>query len=250
MSAWVKKEVIGPHTLYLGDCLEVMDGFTENQFDAVVTDPPYGVNLTGKTQNQGKHKKHKPSILYSDSEKAIHLLIRKAAPEFLRASVCAGVFTGNRIFNTYPQPKSVGCAFEPAGVGLDQWGFTTAHMIFYFGNDPYLANRLGSRPNGFRGRSTAAEKFDHPAIKPLYWMRWLVERVSFPEQTILDPFMGSGTTGVACEQLGRVFTGIEIEPKYFDIVCKRIDEAVRHPTFKLATKPPMRKKVKSIFEDN
>ena len=59
-------------------------------------------------------------------------------------------------------------------------------------------------------------------------MEWLVSRTSDePGQTILDPFMGSGTTGVACARLGRSFIGIEIEPRYFDIACKRIEDAYK-----------------------
>ena len=60
-------------------------------------------------------------------------------------------------------------------------------------------------------------------------MNWLVSRASLPGETILDPFMGSGTTGVACANLGRKFIGIEIEEKYFDIACKRIEIAYRQP---------------------
>ena len=60
-------------------------------------------------------------------------------------------------------------------------------------------------------------------------MKWLVNRVSFKEETILDPFMGSGTTGVACVKLGRKFIGIELEPKYFDIACERITKAYAQP---------------------
>ena len=60
-------------------------------------------------------------------------------------------------------------------------------------------------------------------------MRRLVDRCSSPDDTILDPFMGSGTTGVACAKLGRRFIGIEIEPKYFDIACKRIEDAYKQP---------------------
>ena len=60
---------------------------------------------------------------------------------------------------------------------------------------------------------------------------WLVNRVTLLGETVLDPFMGSGTTGVACANLGRKFIGIEIEPKYFDIACKRIEEAQRQQRF-------------------
>jgi len=65
---------------------------------------------------------------------------------------------------------------------------------------------------------------EHPTQKPLALMKWCIEQAGNP-QTILDPFMGSGTTGVAAIQLGRTFTGIEREPKYFDIACKRIEQA-------------------------
>ena len=67
---------------------------------------------------------------------------------------------------------------------------------------------------------------DHPTQKPIKLMLWCIAKIGNPE-TILDPFMGSGTTGVAAMQLGRKFIGIEREPKYFDIACKRIEDAQR-----------------------
>jgi len=69
-------------------------------------------------------------------------------------------------------------------------------------------------------------KVDHPTQKPLSLMTWQIERITAPGGLILDPFMGSGTTGVAATQEGRSFIGIEREPKYFDIACKRIALAV------------------------
>ena len=72
---------------------------------------------------------------------------------------------------------------------------------------------------------------EHPTQKPLDVMKWCIERLPSGCSTILDPFMGSGTTGVACVKLGRKFIGIEIEPKYFDIACKRISEALKQPDF-------------------
>jgi DNA modification methylase len=68
---------------------------------------------------------------------------------------------------------------------------------------------------------------EHPTQKPLDLMRWCIKRMK--ASTILDPFMGSGTTGVACVKLGRKFIGIEIEPKYFNIACKRIEQAYAQP---------------------
>ena len=67
---------------------------------------------------------------------------------------------------------------------------------------------------------------EHPTQKPLQVMGWCIERIPDDPAVILDPFMGSGTTGVACVKLGRQFIGIEIEPKYFDIACRRIEKTV------------------------
>jgi site-specific DNA-methyltransferase (adenine-specific)/modification methylase len=72
----------------------------------------------------------------------------------------------------------------------------------------------------------------HPSQKPVELMVWSIEQIGDTE-TILDPFMGSGTTGVACVKLGRKFIGIEIEPKYFDIACRRIEAATREPRLPL-----------------
>ena len=69
---------------------------------------------------------------------------------------------------------------------------------------------------------------EHPTQKPVAVMKWCLGFLP-KAQTILDPFMGSGTTGVACAKLGRKFIGIEIEPKYFDIACRRIEEAYKQP---------------------
>lgn len=72
--------------------------------------------------------------------------------------------------------------------------------------------------------ATNAERVGHPTQKPLAVMRWTLAELGLCG-TVIDPFMGSGTTGVACAQLGRKFIGIEIEPKYFDIACRRIEQA-------------------------
>jgi hypothetical protein len=83
-----------------------------------------------------------------------------------------------------------------------------------------------------RTQKQAAEtvaKQDHPMPRCLAHVRWLVKWHTEDTDTVLDPFMGSGTTGVACVKLGRRFIGIEIEPKYFDIACRRIEAATRQP---------------------
>jgi site-specific DNA-methyltransferase (adenine-specific)/modification methylase len=80
-------------------------------------------------------------------------------------------------------------------------------------------------------------EFGHPTQKPLPLMSWCIGFLPDAE-TILDPFMGSGTTGVACVQLGRKFIGIELEPTYFDIACRRISDELKRPRLPLQEPPP------------
>tara|TARA_R110000765_G_scaffold228315_1_gene331983 strand:+ start:32 stop:484 length:453 start_codon:yes stop_codon:yes gene_type:complete len=91
----------------------------------------------------------------------------------------------------------------------------------------------------------SAEPKEHPTQKPVALMVWCVERLPGGTQTILDPFMGSGTTGVACAKLGRKFTGIEIDEGYFDIACERIEQAYAQPS--LFIEPPAPKAVQGAL---
>ena len=94
-----------------------------------------------------------------------------------------------------------------------------------------IENELPNRGYGRNRKSSEAREFaenaDHPMPRHLNYVRWLTRWWSEPGDIVIDPFMGSGTTGVACAMLGRKFIGIEIEPRYFDIACKRIEEAYR-----------------------
>lgn len=96
-------------------------------------------------------------------------------------------------------------------------------------------------------REGAAENrsFCHPSQKPIEIMTWCVKSIPADGQTVLDPFMGSGTTGVACAKLGRKFIGIELDEKYFDIACKRIEEAYKQPDLFL---PPPAKPVQTTMD--
>ena len=92
--------------------------------------------------------------------------------------------------------------------------------------------------------SPSGQLKEHPTQKPLPLIQWCIERLPETAQTILDPFMGSGTTGVACAKLGRKFIGIELEPKYFDIACRRIEDAYKQPD--LFTAPPEKPKQEAM----
>jgi DNA modification methylase len=96
---------------------------------------------------------------------------------------------------------------------------------------------LGSLPNGF-STTERAEENGHPCPKPIKQTEWMVSRVSFVGETVLDPFMGSGTTGVACAKLDRAFIGIEREPKYFDIARRRLESELAKPRLPLDEPAP------------
>jgi site-specific DNA-methyltransferase (adenine-specific) len=223
MNPYKRKEVIGNATLYLGDCGDMLPNLIIA--DALVIDPPYGVMFAGSATRHSA-----PSgISYASFEDTPANVEFEIVPRVVRAiASCkrALVTPGIRNARLYPKPDGEGVVWYPSGANSGPWGFVTHQPIFYYGKCPYLATRQGSRPTGFQS-TEAAEENGHPCPKPIGQMIWMVNRVSLPEETVLDAMMGSGTTGVACMKSNRKFIGIEIEPKYFDIACQRIENAQR-----------------------
>lgn len=203
----------GDVQLYLGDCREILPNLPK--VDAVVTDPPYGIGFSGKAT------KHTPAsgigYIGVDDAEAGPMMISKLIGLGMRAVV----FSGNANAFAYPIPREIGGIFTPSGAGLGRWGFTCFHVALFYGSPRHGC----TRPTAIVSNERILDDIEHPCPKPLSWMRWAIEIASERDETILDPFMGSGTTGVAAAKLGRKFIGIEIEPKYFDIAVKRISEA-------------------------
>lgn len=241
----MRTEHIGDATLYLGDCLEILP--TLGKVDAVVTDPPYcsgGFSETGKKSAQGMGLRSETirelGWFVNDrmTTGGIAWLMRQVALwsfRILRDGGSMIAFTDWRqLSNLSPAIESAGYRFQnlvvwmkpSAGLGS---GFRAQHelaMQFTKGTGVYYNASCGNVIAC--GRITASER-EHQTEKPVELIHKLAEVVSDGGQTILDPFMGSGTTGVACANLGRKFIGIEIEPKYFDIACKRIETAYLQP---------------------
>jgi site-specific DNA-methyltransferase (adenine-specific) len=213
---WISSD--GTVVLYNGDCLEILPKLPDGCADAVVTDPQYGVNAgaSGRGLVNGEYAATEDTPDYVG--RVCVTAVRSCVSKFRVVAVTPGV----RCCFMYDAPTWMGSAFCPAGCGLSPWGFCCTHPILYYGKDPYGGK--GSRPDSFRWTG-ATEENGHPCPKPVGWMIWMVERTSLYGASILDPFMGSGTTGVACVRLGRRFIGIELEPKYFDIACARIQRA-------------------------
>ncbi len=202
-------ETIGNAVLHLGDCRDILP--TLPKVDAVVTDPPYG--LGDKWQGGGGSAKTSwafdPSEARAwdgDTVDAV-LDLPSLAPEVV-------IWGGN--YYALP-PKRCWLIWDKKQPDT----FTTGQAELAWTNldRPTRVFRFAQCEQASEG-----EKY-HPTQKPLALMGWCLKWVK--GQTILDPFMGSGTTGVACMNLGRKFIGIEREPKYFDIACRRIEDAQR-----------------------
>jgi DNA modification methylase len=205
----MRTEVIGDATLYLGDCLEVLP--TLGRVDAVVTDPPYGLgSKLGPAENDREWGKlHKPGGHKWD--------------QVIFDDIDAVVSAGNQAIiwggNYYNLPPRRGWLLWDKVVRQ----FTSGHaeMAWTTLDQPVRAFNYATCELASEGKS-------HPTQKPLPLM--LLCLGFLPNaRTILDPFMGSGTTGVAALQLGRKFIGIELDPGYFDIACKRIEQAWKQP---------------------
>ena len=214
-------EVIGDCTLYLGDCLEIMP--TLGKVDAVVTDPPYGIGEDG------------------------------------------GRFRGRKGQNIRVLPKGNWDSTTPPANAFSMMLNQSDHQIIWGGN--YFSDKLppskgwlywqklmgGDFADGelaWTSRDKALREFtkcpkgqgaEHPTQKPVAVMEWCIGHLPIKGGTILDPFMGSGTTGVACVKKGFSFIGIEQHEPYFDIACERIRKAYAQPDFFVA--PPAAKPV-------
>lgn len=211
-----EKVVIGNAELWHGDCREVLPLL--GQVDAVITDPPYGIlNLAGEGSTPAVRKS--PRQMGSGTLKnrilntsAVEWDVAPDADVFaaLRANSRLQVFWGGNYF-----------ALPPAR-GVLVWDKEQPWENF---SQVEIAWTNLNRPAAIFRESATRGTPDkvHPTQKPISLMRWCVAMVDAP--TVLDPYMGSGTTGVACAELGRQFIGIERERKYFDIACERIARA-------------------------
>lgn len=204
----------GDVTLYCADCLAVLPTLAAGSVDCVVTDPPYGMNSTTANMSTGtKSRWALPTAQsawasdgnsWDDEAPAIVLELPKLSRQCI---VWGGQFFAlpqqrcwlvwNKIIRNF-QSSVCELAWTNLDAPVDAFDYSHGQL--------------------------ASEGKQHPTQNPLPLMEWCVEKTS---GTVLDPFMGSGTTGVACIRTGRKFIGVEIEPKYFDIAKRRIEAALR-----------------------
>jgi len=228
-------EQIGGQILVQGDCLEVMPLL--GKVDAVVTDPPYGVGLTAK-QHKWFVSEGEGYTNFDDTPENVRAVAVSAISLSISIARSVVVTPGTECAWFYPKPDDLGTIFNSSGTGSGKWGFKCSTPVLFYGKCPYLASGKGRRANSWQqSPADYAEKSAHPCPKPIGMMTWLVVRGSLLGETVLDPFMGSGTTLVACQNLDRNGIGIELDPDYFNIACKRVDEATRQPRLFSEPKP-------------
>ena len=233
-----RKEVIGDAVLYLGDCREILP--TLGKVDAVVTDPPYGIGVD-------------------------RAMAKSSGTQYGNAAAPKGNYIASGWDDETPEKETISAAIDAAKLSIIFGGN-------YFDLPPSRCWLVWDKQNGGNAfadcelawtnldkpvrkiewlwngvlRKGGEERNGHPTQKPLEVMRWCIEQLPSDCLTILDPFMGSGTTGVACVKLGRKFIGIEIDEGYFEIACERIRKAYAQPDFFVA--PPAEKPKQEAFE--
>ena len=203
-----REEIIGDARLILGDCREVL--LTLGKVDAVVTDPPYGIGEDGGRfrGRKGQNIRVLPKMGWDNAtpDAETFALILSCSREQI-------IWGGNYFADKLPPSK--GWLYWQKLMGGD---FADGELAWT------------SRDRALREftKCPKGQGAEHPTQKPVEVMQWCLGFI--PDcRTIMDPFMGSGTTGVACVSMDRAFIGIERELTYFDIACRRIEEAYKQP---------------------
>lgn len=224
----IREERIGDCRLILGDCLKVMPLL--EPVDAVVTDPPYGygykpsrngsVNSVSFKRNFGPEHKLIGDTGKMDFDPRPMLVARRHI-----------IWGGNCFSDKLPNEKSWLVWFKADGnTAIDQ-----GHAELAWTDIGCAIRGLNHRWYGMVRDSEKGVQNKHPTQKPVAVMEWCLGYISASD-IVLDPYMGSGTTLVACAKLGRKGIGIELDPDYFEIACQRVEEAYRQPDLFVA--PP------------
>lgn len=216
--------MIGSATLYLGDCTELLKAIPRDA--AIVTDPPYGMGYdTDSTRFSGLTKG--PPRGQGRSDRLIEGDDRPFDPSPWLSWKRVTLWGANHYAPRLPlgstlvwlkkYPQHYGTFLSDAEIGWQSWG----HGVYVFNAPDSIGRRKMEFTGTIMGDATA-----HPTQKPVTLMRWCLDRTG-PAPVYVDPYMGSGTTGVACAEIGAPFIGCEIERAYFDIACERIERAQR-----------------------
>lgn len=195
--------------LYLGDCLEIALEVADDQAEAVITDPPFGIGFAAQPTSGGR-RRGQPREKWDNKAADPRWILRGFSHP------CQIVIWGGNYFSL-PTSRGWLCWFKPdapPSMGNFELAWTNQDQ-----NTRHLAWSISA---------TNKERVGHPTQKPYRVMAWAMEQVGVSiGATVLDPYMGSGTTGIACIRTGRKFIGIEKDPKHFETARARIEQELR-----------------------
>lgn len=229
-----ERVVIGNAELWHGDCLEFLPRL---RADVVVTDPPYELKMNcGTSRLYGKRVMQfefdVPGVTSDVVLPALDAAFKTASSFhcFCDPEQFAGIAAVARSNDMTPKPWAKLKACPPPPMPGNWWPSAFELACYGYRAGAYFGDKTAKRQNvmrfdSYRHGIRAAEKVDHPTQKWLPMMEYIVNTICPADGICLDPFMGSGTTGVACVNLGRRFVGVERERKYFDMACERIAAA-------------------------
>ena len=212
-------------TLHNGDCLPFMRSLPDKAFDLIITDPPYGINADiAQNKNAGNKGGTRGGYYkkYHETSWDNSIPSKEVFAEMFRVSKNQIIFGGN-YFTEYLPPSRCWIVWDKVvrahfPDGEMAWGsFDKGLKIFRYSRADAYINSIKVK--------------EHPTQKPVNLFNWIIQNYSNENEKIFDPFMGSGTTGVSCVAMGRVFTGCEIDKKYFEVAKKRIKLAAQSPSF-------------------
>lgn len=227
-------EQIGPCSLYCADCTDVLPTLEVGSIDAVVTDPPYGISL--KNHAVGKGRRNRDWTIVGDDstdlgEFVLHWADGKGLPTVAFASPAlpwSGKWRSRLVWHKH----GLGMGGDRNVCWKSDW-----ELIQVRNNGVLQGSRESSVLVGYDIRPSEFEY--HPCQKPVGLLEYLIRKIQV--HVVFDPFMGSGTTGVACIRLNRKFIGIEKESKYFDIACTRIEKEWKLKQSQLDLEEPAKK---------
>lgn len=243
----MKRVDIGDHTLYCGNCIDVFDDWNRDvRISHIITDPPYAAEahtkqrrVLGKGITKCRELTNQPlpfEALTAEVQEQLCIFAAQQCDGWLiafcqaesigdwkrameewgihwrRAGVWVKPDSSPQLSGDCPAVGHEAIAIAWCGDGRSTWNGGGSRAVWTF-----------SKHDAGSGHGGAVN--EHPTQKPLALMEKLVSQFTLPDQVIIDPFMGSGTTGVACVNLGRIFIGVETNKEYFDIACKRIAAA-------------------------
>lgn len=218
-----RKETIAEGVeIYLGDCRDIIPSL--GKVDAVVSDPPYGIAFAhGGNDRSGIGKGR-----YATKFAGVSIAGDDAPfdPEpLLGLGDTAILWGGNHFANSLP-PSASWFIWDKRAASQHTNDFADCEMAWT--NKKGVARVFRHQWDGMMRASERGVARVHPTQKPIELMKWCLQQIP-DAKTILDPYMGSGTTGVAAVMMGRQFIGIELDPGYFDVACKRIADALKAP---------------------